>query len=115
MAASHRSGHQSAGPASHAERDHGERYERARRGRSRVAVDLDQDYRQQEQRPPNPAYSRNVIRLAPLKLREPKRWRGTNGSGECRSTIVGLPDSYMGELDHYKMIVLPDSFSPTLT
>jgi hypothetical protein len=29
--------------------------------------------------------------------------------------VVGLPDSYMGELDHYKMIVLPDSFSPTLT
>jgi hypothetical protein len=53
--------------------------------------------------------------LAPLKLREPKRWRGTNGSGECRSTIVGLPDSYMGEIDHYKMIVLPDSFSPTHT
>jgi hypothetical protein len=26
-----------------------------------------------------------------------------------------LPDSYMGELDHHKMIVLSDSFFPFLT
>jgi hypothetical protein len=29
--------------------------------------------------------------------------------------VVVLPDSYLGELDHHKMIVLPDYFFPTLT
>ena len=28
--------------------------------------------------------------------------------------VVALPHSYLGELDHYKMVVLSDSFFPTL-
>jgi len=27
--------------------------------------------------------------------------------------VVVLPDSYMGELDHHRMVVLSDSFFPT--
>jgi hypothetical protein len=46
-------------------------------------------------------YGVPIVRLWPAK----SKW----------SQKVGvLPDSYMGELDHHKMVVLPDSFFPTL-
>ena len=41
--------------------------------------------------------------------------RGSPANSKESQEVVVLPDSYMGELDHHKMIVLPDSFFPFLT